>query len=256
MKSKIKKIIKKIIFIITCKIPNLFYLVFKVPQIKKILKSNNIKNISIFRFKYWHLGYMYFKGNYNNKDVFIKYNIDKNIIINEALNIEYLRNNSKLLKNKVPFLYFYKELDNSAFLVEDFWLYKKLSKCVNDKYIDYNHIFNDFVSILKEFQRINFMHLDINDSNFFIDESCNVLFLDLGFSLANKEEFDFIDNKKTKGFIIKHLNKYSRLDVGCIDDAVSLITLSSNIYNNFIKDYKKQWIELNKLSNVLFFEDR
>ena len=256
MRSKIKKILIKINFLLTCKIPNLFKLVFISPFIKKEITRNGVKDVKVFRFKYWHLGYMYFKGIYKDNDVFIKYNSDKSIIINEVFNIEFLNKNSSFLGKKIPFLFKHVELRRGAFLVEEFWKYKCLSLCKNNSNVEYDCIYNEFINILKEFQRINFMHLDINDTNFYITDNNDVMFLDLGFSLANKNNFDFINNNRIKKYVINHLNEYSRLEAGYIDDAVSFIVLSSNLYNNFMKDYHKYWLNLNNLSNKLFFENR
>ena len=254
MKSNIKKIINKFVFLINVTIPNILSLIFAIPFIKINIASVGVKHIKVFNFKHWHLGYKYFIGFYNEKKVFIKYNSNKNIILNEYDNLEYIKNNSLFLKNIIPVLYLKKEVGESAFIVEEFYEYNNLNYYIrNNIEINYNKIYKTFIEIIKEFQKIGFMHLDINKSNIFLDDNCNVFLIDFGFSLIKGNNFDFLP-KKIRKFVIKHLNDETRLDIGYIDDAISFLIISSYINNNFISSNRSDWLIMNKLSGNLYYK--
>lgn len=256
MKSKIKLLLKKIYYIAICKIPNIYYLIIYVPYIKyKILKSK-VKNVKIYNYKYWHFGYMYFRGFYRNKQVFIKYNKYFDIIEHEFNIIKKICKCSHYLSNKIPHVYELKKIGKGGYLIEDFFELSSLKdeigviskeKCKT--------ISEEIIRVLEEFQRIHFLHLDINLSNLYLNSKSEIYLIDFGYSTFNENEsFNYL-KKKQKKFVINHLNEYSRLEIGCIDDAVSFLMICSDLNSDFIRDETSKWKKLNSLSNKLVWKD-
>ena len=218
--------------------------------------KNGVENVKAFKVKNWHFGYKYYTGIYNSKKVFIKYNSNEKIILNEVENINYL-NDSDFLKMRLPKLIIYKVLKKGAFLIEDFLTYDNLKNSIEkNRNMNLKKVYSEFILIIKEFQKKEFLYLDINPLNIYIDDNDNVLLIDLGFSLMKNKNFSFVGNKRKQKFIISHLNKYSRLERGYIDDAISFIVLSEFICPEFIAKYSEEWKEMNKLSNKLFFDSK
>lgn len=253
---KTKKIINKTKYIIKEKIPTIIKMYLLTPSIISHLKSKNIKNIKKFNTNAWHLNYMYFTGELDNKKVFIKYNNNSNWIEHEISIIKYINENSKLLSRKIPKLYFYEVSSKHNYLVEEYFTYESLNNILlKEKKINKTKIYQEFIIIIQEMQKINLLHLDINSKNIYISENNDVYIIDFGFSIIkNYKDLSFIKNTKLRKLIIYNLNTQNRLAPGYIDDAISFLQVAKEIDFELISNNYDYWTDFNKLSNQLYFK--
>ena len=260
--KKIKKVIMKkvsrIKYFFVHDIPTCIDFLITNKIVKNELKRNNIDNAKPFNMLKWHFGYKYYIGLYNGKKVFIKYNSNYKWIEYEYNNFKYLKDNSKFIYERIPLIYLYKKIKKHAFLVEEFFSFSSLDYYVENKdKINFDVIYEELKTVLNESQKINFKFLDLNPTNIFINDDCSKVYLiDLGFSNLNKNNINFIDNMKLRKMIINNLNDFSRLDVGVIDDAYSIIQICKKIDSRFISNKYEKWMELNKMMGISVFNKK
>lgn len=251
----VKTIIDKSKIIIKEKIPIFFEYHFFSKKLKLMFSKIGIEDIKEFRVNLWHLGYRYYIGTYNNNKVFIKFNSNKNWIEHELEIIKYIENKSEYLSKKIPKIYAFEITSKYGFIVEEFFPWNSLKKCViNKEKIDKNKIYLQFIEIIKEMQKIKIVHLDINIDNIYISESNEIFLIDFGFSFIYEMiDYGFIGNKHRQDLILLNLNTDTRLEPGFIDDAISFLEVSKKIDPEFMSNNYNEWIIMNKLSNILVF---
>lgn len=255
IKALIKRSITKTKVIIKEKIPIFFQRHFFSKKLREIFQNIGIIEIQEYKPEIWHLGYRYYVGFYNDKKVFVKFNTKVNWILNEIENIKYIQESSKYLSEKIPKMYQYKVTPKYGFIVEEFFEYESIEKCIDKKEnMDKNKIYFQFIEIIKEMQRIKIIHLDINENNLYVSKESDIFIIDFGFSMIDKKDkINFIGNKHLKDLILLNLNTETRLEPGCIDDAISFIEVAKKIDPSFISNNYKEWLIMNQLSNILTF---
>lgn len=252
---KLIKLINKIKNIIKERIPITINLFLIVPKIIKNLESKGIKNVEKFKIKSWHLNYMYFIGELNGEKVFIKYNKNSSWIEHEVSMLEYIGAKSKLLSTKTPKLYFYQINSKYNYLVEEFFEYKSIRTMIKEGLIkNKENVYQEFIEIIIEMQKIGLLHLDINADNVYLSEKEKVYIIDFGFSMIkNNIDFNFINDKHLKSLILLNLNTENRLEVGYIDDAFSFLEIAKKMDFELITKNYDYWEKLNDLTNKLYF---
>ena len=122
--------------------------------------------------------------------------------------------------------------------------------------LNYEIFFNEIVETLKELQRIEFLHLDLTPNNIYFNNK-KIFIIDFGFSKNNNDnDLSYIGNKNKIKFVSSHINEFSRLEKGYIDDAISLLEVCFYMYPAFISDFNDKWNEINNMTNKIFFDFR
>ena len=219
------------------------------------LSQYGVKKVKPYNVKSWHFKYEYYTGNYRGKMVFIKYNGHARLITHEYNNIIFLRNESRFLANHLPEVYMLKQCRNGAYLVEDYLDLSPISKItINSE--EYAEVFVQLETIIKEFHRIGFMHLDINSGNVFLTETRKVFLIDLGFSNICDKDMDIFYSKHFRRLIMNNLNLETRLDIAVIDDAYSMLVVEKELEPDLISNHNEYWKRMVMLSNNVVFDGR
>lgn len=254
---KIKKILFRIMaflkLLLKEYIPVFFQSKFEDNKVKNILKKIGVVDPEKWNVKKWHFKYRYYVGIYNDKKVFIKLSTRKSWIKHEYEINEYIEKNSDILSCKKADIYLYKEIGKYGIIVEEFISYK----CLKDFKIEKENqesIINNLITILEELQRISLIYMDFYEDNIFLDENNNIKLIDFGFSIIKGESIDFIGDTHMKNLIFNNINNKYRLDVGIIDDAISVLYLIKKINPEFMILYHKEYDMINRMSNKLVFK--
>lgn len=236
---------------VKCTLPSFFIYLFGCHKIIKNLKMNGISNIRKFSWKSWHFGYRYFVGVFNNNKVFVKYNNKKNWISFESDNFKKVEN-SENLSLFFPKFIFYRECGKGAYLVEEYVVGNSILAVKGKDYKIIDKIMEQLLLLTIELHKNNFKHLDINVNNVYICEDGSLKIIDLGFSNLNKNKLEWIGNKRSISRVVTNLNKDTRLDVGLIDDAFSILSVAKVIDPNLISNRYDTWKKMNNNCGILY----
>lgn len=233
-------------------IPISFQSTIEDKKIKNILKKINITEPKKWNVKKWHFKYRYYEGKLNGERVFIKISTRKSWIKHEYDINKYIEDSSELLASKKARIFLYEEIGRYGILVEEFISYNSI-KNTGLNIENGETIIENLISIVEELQRISLVYMDFYEDNIYVDNKNNVKLIDFGFSLRKDQSICFIGNEHLRDMIFKNVNPAYRLDVGIIDDTISVLCLLKKFIPEFMILYPKQYKRLNEISNKIVF---
>ena len=168
-------------------------------KIIRILKSLNISDISIFKFKNWHASFAYYSGIFNGNIVFIKISTKHLFLDNEQIFYNLFKHDLSLIKVISLF-----EDKNIQILISEFSNEKELTE---QDILDNPDILLQIYDILKIISNKGCIHRDVRLNNFLIRDN-QVRIIDFTFStcLNHSDRFNDLSlNKKEEAIILKNL---------------------------------------------------
>ena len=176
-----------------------FFLSIHHLKIIRNLKSLNVSDIRIFKFKNWHNSFAYYSGIFNGNIVFIKISAKHFFLDNEQIFYDLFKDDLSLIK-----VISLSENQNFQILISEFSNEKELTE---QDILDNPDSLLQIYDILKVINNKGCIHRDVRLDNFLISDN-KVRIIDFTFStcLNHSDRFnDLVLDKKEELIILKNL---------------------------------------------------
>lgn len=219
--------------------------IYQRAGILKRLSDAGFHTIEPYQEKEWAL-FPVFKIYYtawkDEQKVFIKIGNYQNVIEREVRAINYIQENSLLLRKHLPMLVGYSTQGAYPYIAENF--IEAVSNRITRDYVE--NLAQQLTLIRNELFRIRVIHMDIRAKNILVDENGCVYLIDFGMSyIQDKIQDDKVFKTNTLPSKFWGLGGKRNPGRGIYDDAYSILLYLKEIYPDFKKDFKEYWKELN-----------
>lgn len=204
----------------------------------------------------WSVGKKaYFWANKNNKRCFIKFSSDINNTYNGIYRewdvIQYIMQNSVLLKSHIPCIYERKSENGWNYLAMQY-----VEKCQKEDILpDLKQISNEMLRCVQELQRLKVLHMDLGLRNIIFNKEKGFYIIDWEF--ARCEELVCNDSLYSQAKLpkdIENLGLFGTPQKGHFDDMYALLVLLKDLYPDFKKDYCNEWKTINEKIGDYYFK--
>ncbi|MBD5514082.1 MAG: protein kinase family protein [Lachnospiraceae bacterium] len=227
----------------------IFYNVkFHIYQKSRILRRLNDEGFCLiepYKEKEWALFpvfKIYYTALKDGQKVFIKIGNYANVIDREVRAINFMKENSLVLKEYIPILVDYSTQGAYPYIAESF--IESVSSGISKEYIE--KIARQLIIIRDELFRMRIIHMDIRAKNILVDDSGCVYLIDFGMSyIQDKIQEDTVFRDGILPSKFWGLGGRRNPDRGLYDDSYSILAYLKEIYPDFKRDFKEYWKELN-----------
>ncbi len=224
--------------------------------LQRILEENGFCHIKPFAMKTkWSLHKKaYFTAEKNGENQFIKFSNRK---LNNTLEglarewkcIEYLRENSSVVKKHLPILY------EKYFRGGD-WQYISM-ECIEAVTEDYNikNIAREILLCLEELRELKVMHMDLGVRNMIFTQNSMFYIIDWEFGRIEQwKEEDLLYKDEILPDNLKNLGLMGTPENGHFDDAYAALRMMKDLCPSFKKDYYEDWLAFNRMIGEYHYE--
>lgn len=222
---------------------SLVVMMLMVKNIKIIMKcfyENRIEKIRLFNFFDWHFKCAYFSGKIGNNTVFIKIDLNGDMLCNEKIFYDMFLDKIDL----VPLISFFDGGENLKILVLDFIDGKVLEKT---DIIENPQLLGSIFNIIKTINCTGVIHRDIKLDNFIISFN-RVYIIDFVYcckigSHFEEDIFNHLESNKKNYQALKSLGVGVKLGDFIWNDFYSMVTIISCLENEEVSNNKKVQFE-------------
>lgn len=219
--------------------------IYQKPKILKHLGDEGFTLIEPYREKEWALFpvfKIYYTALKNGQKVFVKIGNYENVIEREVRAINFMQENSPILKEHIPMIVGYSTQGAYPYIAETF--IESVSSSITKEYIE--KLAQQLIVIRNELCRIRIIHMDIRAKNILTADNGCVYLIDFGMSyIHDKVQEDKVFYTKTLPSKFWGLGGKRNPGRGLYDDSYSILLYLKEIYPDFKKDFKAYWKELN-----------
>tara|TARA_B100001250_G_scaffold213982_1_gene183545 strand:- start:26449 stop:27201 length:753 start_codon:yes stop_codon:yes gene_type:complete len=165
-----------------------------------ILRKYNIKSITFWKFLNWHTGYCYFRGVYEEREVFVKIDTKLHLLTNDKIAYDICK---EIMQDDLVEIITYSLDSKIQFIAYEFLNFHELDESILLNNMQY---LNEIDRILNNLSKLGIIHRDIKLDNFLVLNN-KLKIIDFTFAISNiNKDFKELDVRFFKNcFILESL---------------------------------------------------